>query len=483
MRSLILMNLAIVLSGAWRRRYTIVLPILLLPFLGGFVGSVSPKNYDSFTTVLVQEAARANPFLEDLTVSTNLEKRMAGINALFHSNHVLNEVAFTFNLVSMDDSNAYKQAQISKLSQALRAQLIGEDLVRISYSSSNPDNMAGILQLVSDRFIERLIAPERSAIFSSEEFLKKELDARHLVLKEAEDRLAAYQTRYADELPNMHTNNAARLGELQDKLEESRRALSSAKASRDNLQRQLSQTNPVVGRIEEAIVDRLSELALLRSRYTDQHSLVQAVLNQIESLQEERNRLVKAGSNLDLADLDRLWNMVSSQTYNADQTQQTLLISQLQELQAANNNIQGLEDEIGSLVIEVDTLAKRVAGFGKHEQRLTELDRDLATNRKVYTDLSERYQQAQLTSSLGQWEAAERVKVIDPPFTPAAPTNMSVVVFVIAGIFGGIFLGCGLALIMELADTTIRYRRGLEAATGVPVISRIPPIKLTKANA
>ena len=200
MRSLLLMNLAIVLSAAWRRRYTIVLPILILPFLGGFVGSVSPKNYQSYTSVLVQEAARANPFLEDLTVSTNLEKRMAGINALLHSNHILNEVAFTFELVTMDDSNAVKQYEIGKLSAALRAQLIGEDLVKISYSSNDPSKMAGILSLVSERFIDRLIAPERSAIFSSEEFLKRELENRHVELTAAEEKLAAYRSRYADEL-------------------------------------------------------------------------------------------------------------------------------------------------------------------------------------------------------------------------------------------------------------------------------------------
>lgn len=477
MRSLLLMNLAIVLSAAWRRRYTIVLPILILPFLGGFVGSVSPKNYQSYTSVLVQEAARANPFLEDLTVSTNLEKRMAGINALLHSNHILNEVAFTFELVTMDDSNAVKQYEIGKLSAALRAQLIGEDLVKISYSSNDPSKMAGILSLVSERFIDRLIAPERSAIFSSEEFLKRELENRHVELTAAEEKLAAYRSRYADELPNLHTNNVARLGLLQDQLEETRRALSSARASRDNLQKQLSQTNPVVGKIEEAIVDRLSELALLRSRYTDQHSAIQAILNQLESLQEERTTLIKEGANVDLADLDRLWNMVSSQTLSADQRQQTLLISQLQELQAANNKIQGLEDEIGSLTIEVDTLAKRVQGFGKHEQRLTELERDLSTNREVYADLAERYEQAKLTGSLGNWEAEDRVKIIDPPFTPAAPTNMSTIMFVIAGVFGGIFLGCGLAMMLELADTTVRYRRTAESILDVPMISRIPPIK------
>ena len=34
-----------ILDGAWRRRYTIVLPILLLPLIGLLVGISTPKQY------------------------------------------------------------------------------------------------------------------------------------------------------------------------------------------------------------------------------------------------------------------------------------------------------------------------------------------------------------------------------------------------------------------------------------------------------
>ena len=44
------------------------------------------------------------------------------------------------------------------------------------------------------------------------------------------------------------------------------------------------------------------------------------------------------------------------------------------------------------------------------------------------------------------------------------------------GLNGGFMLGCGLALLLEISDTSLRRRDQLQALTGVTVLSRIPPI-------
>lgn len=64
----------IILESAWRRRYLIVLPIILMPFIGLTIAKLAPKHYDSHTSMLIQETAKMNPFLEDLAVSTMLKR-------------------------------------------------------------------------------------------------------------------------------------------------------------------------------------------------------------------------------------------------------------------------------------------------------------------------------------------------------------------------------------------------------------------------
>lgn len=481
MKHSLLQTIAIILAGAWRRRYLIVLPVLLMPIIGATVGTLSPKRYEAHTTVLIQEAARHNPFLQDMTVATNLKQRMTAINALLHSNHMLTDVAFKAGMIDDSTPVEQQQQQIEQLSESLQAKLLGEDLIRIRYTSNTPEGMKELLQLVSLRFVERIIAPQRATINRSEEFLKNELETRREDLQAAEQKLAAYKSQYADQLPDQHGGNVNRLAQLRQSLSEQRRALVSTQAARDNLQRQLSETNPVVGHIEEAIVQRLSELAVLRSSYTDRHSRVQAALHQLDNLREQRAAMLRVSRKVDASDIDRLWNLASSQVSELPGSPHSLLISQLQALQEAENQLKSQQQVVKSLNTEVDQLTQRVTGFGQHEQRLNELERDLSSTRKIYTELSERYQKARVTGALGRWEANELVKLIDPPFTPLTPSNPPLLLFVAAGLVAGVALGVGLALAFELLDSSIRHRRQQQSLTGIPVFARIPPIPITKA--
>jgi uncharacterized protein involved in exopolysaccharide biosynthesis len=99
----------------------------------------------------------------------------------------------------------------------------------------------------------------------------------------------------------------------------------------------------------------------------------------------------------------------------------------------------------------------------------------------LYNDLLYRNEKAKITGALGKFEQPERIKIIDEPYQPSSPNNFPLSVFLLAGIFGGVFLGCGLALFAEIADTSIRARHHLELITSSPVITRLPRF-YTKEN-
>ena len=93
-------NIYYILAAAWRRRYLIVTPFLVMPFVGLVVGLVSPKHYQTHMSFLIQETAKMNPFLGDLAVSTKLQERMKALETLFHSRHVLTEVGTEMGLIT-----------------------------------------------------------------------------------------------------------------------------------------------------------------------------------------------------------------------------------------------------------------------------------------------------------------------------------------------------------------------------------------------
>ncbi|MCV6624777.1 MAG: hypothetical protein OIF38_01695, partial [Cellvibrionaceae bacterium] len=316
-RSSLVKNISSLLWAAWRRRYLIAMPILLMPFVGLAVGILSPKKYETSTTILFQEAAEHNPFLEDLSIATNLRDRMEALNALLHSRHILASVAWQRKLISEEMDEEKKAAVIAELSRSLTARLVGDNLIKISYHAQEKSAMKETLAMVSMRFVERVLAPQRSSIIQSESFLSKELEGRRADLQTAEQALAEYKNRFASELPRLHSANVARLAELQAYRAERRIELDGAKAAQASLALRLSQTNPVVGKIEESIIHVMAELTQLRARYTDQHSQVQNVLARLQSLEKERNRILAQMQQLNQGDLkkvrlERLWAIATT---------------------------------------------------------------------------------------------------------------------------------------------------------------------------
>jgi len=461
------------LDSAWRRRYTIALPILLLPFIGLLVGVTSPKQYAAHTSMLIQETAKMNPFLEDLAVSSMLKERMDALQTLLHSRHILGTVAQQRGLVDEQTPPAQYDEVIARLSFGLSVQMAGKDLIRIDYRANNPEGMQQTLEIVSNQFIEQLLAPERSSMKDSSNFLAEHLESRRLELEQAESKLAIFKDKHADNLPELHLSNLSRLAQLRQRLSEREAELAGASRSLGGLDQQLSKTNPVVGRIEEQIIRLRGELALLRARYTDSHSEVRGALRNLRRLEEERRSVLSTTEQR--INTEQLWDIASSSRINGDDSQ-PLLISQLQNLQTARSQVDALQEETRSLTEMIRQLAQQTADFGTHEQQLATLERGMNVKRELYENLQQRYEMARVTSSLGLFEQEKRVKIIDQPFTPNTPTNLPLLMFVIAGLFAGCALGSGLAVMLELGDSTIRRRDQLETLTGVPVLSRIPPL-------
>ena len=473
MRDLVLKRLFYVANAAWRQRYVIALPILIMPVLGLIIGITTPRKYETATTILVQEPSMQNPFLKDLMVETNLKKRMDALNALVHSRHILTEVAVKQGMIDEEEKDPLKaDMAISTLSKALKVSLIGNELVRIEYEAPNPEGMVDTLNLVALRFVERVIAPPRYSIYKSRDFLEKELKERETDLLEAEAKLATYKSDFASELPELHARNVIRLTQIKDALAERQTAIKGAQARYDNLRERVSQTNPVIGRLEEKIVGMMGELAVLRARYTDQHSSIRALKRKIKSLDDERARTLASSQKINMEDLERLWDRASM--IETDNGEAPLLVEQLKQLQVVENEIQGLEEEVKALETEFESNNMKVRNFGEHEKEITNLERDIIVKRKIYEDLASRHQLAEVTGALGKFEESDRVKMIDPPFEPTKPSNYPLILYIFAGLVAGGFLGVSLGTVLAIVDTRIYTAEKMVSILGAPVIGRIP---------
>ncbi|EGQ7778155.1 TPA: GumC family protein [Vibrio parahaemolyticus] len=467
-------NISVLLHGVWRRRYMIVIPMLVLPILGFGVSKLVPTTYVAHTSMLIQETAKMNPFLQDIAVSTMLKDRLSALSTLLKSRHVLYSVAKEQGLID-DDMGAKEQEFIIKdLASRLSVQQLGKDFIQIQLRSGKAQGMESMLTSVSNRFIEQLLAPERSSIKDSSHFLTIHINKRREELDKAEHAFAEYKNTYSHATPEMQAQSLTRLASLKQTLAEKEAELAGVTRSLGSLDQQLSKTNPVIGKIEEQIIEIRSELTLLRAKYTEAHSLVQGKLRELKRLEQERTVLLS--SKQPELNSNQLWDIASNATVSSLGEAQPLLVSQLHQLQIMRSRFESLTEETVSLQKMIQELESNAHRFGSTATEINRLARDVAVKREMYDDLVERYEMAQLTGSLGVFEENKRVKIIDAPFTPTIPSNLPSIVFIILGFIGGAGLGVGLATILELADNSVRSRRALEKHLGVPVITTLPKV-------
>ena len=464
-----------ILAGGWRQRYIIAVPILLMPLFGALIGIMTPKQYQAHTSMLIQETSKMNPFLEDFAVSAMHKERMAALETLLHSRHILSSVATERGLINAQSTPSEHDQQIALLSNSLTVSMAGKDLIRIDFKSHQPEGMKETLMVVSDHFIEQLLAPERSSMRDSTQFLADLLIERKADLATSELALAEYKNINASQLPELHVSSVARLSQLQQTLAEKEAELAGARKSLGSLDEQLSKTNPVVGRLEEQIVSLQSDLAILRARYTDNHSKVLGTIRKINRLEDERQKaLTNTDQNMNT---HQLWDMASTVTLdNKNNQNQPLLISQMESLQAARSQVTSLEEETASLTKLIKPLEKQVAHYGEQERSLSQLVREIDVKRELYHELAQRYEMARVTGSLGTYEQEKRIKIIDLPYTPSSPSNFPLVIYILLGIIAGLALGIGLATVLEVTDSSIRRQDQLIKLTHKPVFSRLPPL-------
>ena len=477
MTTSVMINIHLILSAIWRHRYLIIFPVIALPVIAVIVCFITPRTWETHTTILVQESAKMNPFLEDLSVSTDLKDRMATLDTLLHSRHMLINVAQDLALINEKSTNSQTDDFVNKLSASLKVNWIGKDLVKLIYRTDSPENMVDVLVAVRKRFLEILLAPELSSIDASELFLTTQLTLKTADLQKAEFRLSNFKQKNAEQLPQLYGANNTRFRELSQLLEQKKMELSGAIAAKKTIRSRLAQVDPVMSEIEQNIVETKSELAILRSRYTDKHSKVESSIRKLLQLEDERETQSKTSYKITDVDLNRLWEVASSmQDGRVDNNQNLLLVSQLQELQLADSHVEQIKEEISSIEQQVKMVKDSLAGTGEMERQLSELKRDLEVQRTLYGDLLTRYEKAKITGALGRFEQPQRIKIIDEPYKPSSPTNSPLSIFLLAGIIGGLLLGSGLALFAEITDTSIRARHQLELITSVPVITRLPKI-------
>ena len=116
------------------------------------------------------------------------------------------------------------------------------------------------------------------------------------------------------------------------------------------------------------------------------------------------------------------------------------------------------------------------------EQELTNISRGYEESKSNYNSLLQKQMQSQLATSLEHRQQGEQFRLVDPPSLPNKPSTPNHLWFSLGGLIAGIFLGLGLASVLELTDIRIRQETDLEGIVPVRVLVGIPRLSTPRED-
>ncbi len=216
-------------------------------------------------------------------------------------------------------------------------------------------------------------------------------------------------------------------------------------------------TSPWAQELKKKLVDLEVQYTTLRVQdYSENHPKMRQLRSQIEeakkNLKEETLKIAKGENTID----------------------------PLSEIQKHLEEIATLEVEIHTDEAEEKALKKVLNSYNnslstlpQKELELGKLQRDKAVADEIYTMLLQKREEAKIKEA----EKISNIRIIDPARIPRGPIRPRKKVNLLLGFFLGCTLGIGLALSLEVLDTSIKTVEDIEKLTNLPVIGTIPKIK------
>lgn len=451
---------------AWRRKWWIVIPAIVVFALGAVYAKVCPKLYRASSRILVQPQNISDSFIRS-TVTENVQSRVQAITQEIHSRTNLEKVirefgltkgkldfqqevrevaARTLHMLGLGKFSRYFQSSepalpILSLVEDLRQQISVRTLLggnrndqsmvfEISFVWHDPNVVAPVANAVASHFIESNLNIRQKIALSTTDFIDKETENIRRELEFRERELQKFKEDHMGMLPEQLQSNINILNQLreevsalQQKILQERQGMVLVRSAVDQAA-MIAAARPesddlTTGSLQE-LEARLKSLSL---KYTERHPDIIALKREIASKRA-------AGEGAD--------------TRSGDPA--------AAQLRQVSERIAAYEMQIEDLSKQVEIYKHRVEQTPHVEMAMTNIIRDYSTVQAKYQNMLAKKLDAKMAEEMERRQQAEQFKLLDsavPPEKPFKPEPLRILLVTLAA---GLGIGAGLAYLKEILD-------------------------------
>ncbi len=469
-----------------RRLKVILIPALLAPLVGFAVSYSFPPKYTSTSLVLVEEQKVPEGYVKP-AITEDLSQRVATLEQRAISPDRLRPMVEQLQLArggrSVDD--VIDDIRLNVAIETIETTVIPSpggkkkglgDVpgFNLSYTASNPKEAQEVCNWVTGMMVDDNLKDRARVSQSTTEFLSRQVEEAKTTLNTLDSQLAAFKQKYVGQLPGDEDSNLKILMGMNSQLDANTQTLSRAQQDKAYTESLLSQqvaawkssqtaTNPQ--NLEQQLATLQSQLITLQGRYTDDYPDVVKTKKDIAELQKKLKEINSAAANAPAATTAPDQGSLSEP---AEIQQMRLQIHQYQQvITQATRDQQRLQEQI-------KIYQGRVALSPAVEEQYRKLTRDYDTAQKFYDDKSKQEKDSETQTAMEREAQGEQMRVANAANLPESPTFPNRLLFAGGGLAGGLALGFGLAMWLELRDQSVRTERDVLAVLDLPVLSQVP---------
>jgi polysaccharide chain length determinant protein (PEP-CTERM system associated) len=466
------------IRGVWRFRWSAMLVAWLVCVIGWIVVLSMPDTYSAWARVYVDTRTRLGQITQGIAVESNIAAKAAAVRQAILGAPQLDKVARQAIPGYASAGPGQQRAIVDGLRARLQVDASntgGEyakgpaDLYQITYTDQDKRSARHVVDELLKLFLANSLGGTQEGAEEAQQFLKQQIADYDKKLQAAESRLADFKRQNAGLVPGATGDYFSRLRSETDDLARDKLALQVAEHKRDELQRQLSSEQPVLGGplggagggvadTASAIREAQARLDDLLLRYTDKHPDVLAARRALADLKERQRNEIAAARRGDPGAIAAT-GLASNPVYQGIRLQ----------LSQADVEVATAKQQVADRQERITELRKMITTAPEVEAEFSRLTRDYDVTRGEYQALVDRLNRTQL-SDKADATGVVRFEVVDPPTGSDQPVSPNRPRLILVVLLGGLAAGIAVAYLMHQLRPVFTSARQLTELTQLPVL-------------
>ncbi|MGB5160096.1 MAG: Wzz/FepE/Etk N-terminal domain-containing protein [Thermoanaerobaculia bacterium] len=461
-------NIEDIAGLVWKRRFWILLPLILGGLSALLAIRLIPPKYRASTMILVESQKIPTDYVRP-TVTTTLGERLRTIEQQITNRANLERIINELGLYQEELAEYGSEKTLRLARKDLELTVSGASVFRIFFTSESAAKAADTANRVAELFIQENLKRRADEARNTSSFLSEELESVKQTLEEQEEVVSQFRLSYAGRLPSDRESNHQAIDQLQSRLEIVLDSIDRSELRRLVLEDQLEdlrETHPAAE--EQAENDRLQEareeLLKLRSQYTERHPDVIRLSREIERLEREEP--------------------AQKEPVSSRRPAENRKLSALQaELDSLNLELDRLRADQERVVSDLRRYQANLESIPRVEQQLLQMTRDYDNLQASYQSLLAKRMEARLAENLERSRQSEQFTILEKAIPPTQAFWPDRRLLLLMGLGLGGAIGFLLALWREQMDQSFREEAELHKAfPNVAVLGVVHRIDLPKQS-